>query len=72
MRIKMLLSTFTAVRFESKSANDRGYWVLNLKDGSNAAINVYGGTFVNFDPSNSMTENPVKNFVVADFHHSKG
>ena len=51
--------------FESKSANDRGYWVLNLKDGSNAAINVYGGTFVNFDPSNSMTENPVKNFVVA-------
>jgi len=51
--------------FESKSANDRGYWVLNLKDGSNAAINVYGGTFVNFDPSSSMTENPVKNFVVA-------
>ena len=51
-------------RFESACANDRGYWVLNLKDGSKAAINVYGGTFVNFDPSQSMTENPVKNFVV--------
>ena len=24
---------------------------------------MYGGTFINFDPSNSMTENPVKNFV---------
>lgn len=52
-------------RFESSSANSRGYWVLNLKDGSQAAIHVYGGTFVNFDPSSSMTENPVKNFVVA-------
>lgn len=51
-------------RFESACANDRGYWVLNLKDNSNAAINVYGGTFVNFDPSKSHTENPVKNFVV--------
>lgn len=50
-------------RFESACANERGYWVLNLKDNSNAAINVYGGTFINFDPSNSMTENPVKNFV---------
>lgn len=50
-------------RFESKCANDRGYWVLNLKDNSEAAINVYGGTFVNFDPSSSLTENPVKNFV---------
>ena len=37
--------------------------MLNLKDKSNAVINVYGGTFINFDPSNSMTENPVKNFV---------
>lgn len=51
-------------RFESACANSRGYWVLNLKDNSNAKINVYGGIFVNFDPSSSMTENPVKNFVV--------
>ena len=54
-------------RFESKCANDRGYWVLNLKDDSDAAINVYGGTFVNFDPSSSMTENPVKNFVAEGY-----
>ena len=53
--------------FESKSANNRGYWVLNLKDGSGAAINVYGGTVINYDPSSSMTENPVKNFVAEGY-----
>lgn len=57
--------------FESGCYNDRGYWVLNLKDGSNAAINVYGGTFVNFDPSSSKTEEPVKNFVVAGYSSVK-
>lgn len=54
-------------RFESGSANSRGYWVLNLHDNTEAAINVYGGTFVNFDPSSSMTENPVKNFVAEGY-----
>ena len=54
-------------RFESGSANSRGYWVLNLQDNTEAAINVYGGTFVNFDPSSSMTENPVKNFVAEGY-----
>ena len=54
-------------RFESACANDRGYWVLNLKDNSNAAINVYGGTFINFDPSSSHTENPIKNFVAEGY-----
>lgn len=58
-------------RFESACANSRGYWVLNLKDGSNAAINVYGGTFVNFDPSSSSTENPVKNFVADGYSSVK-
>ena len=38
-------------------------WHLNLVDNSNASITVYGGTFVNFDPSNSKTENPAANFV---------
>ena len=48
-----------AVMFESKSANNRGYWALNLKDESlGAAINAYGGTFINYDPSSSATENP--------------
>ena len=39
------------------------YWLLNLIDNSNASITVYGGTFVNFDPSDSATENPHANFV---------
>ena len=39
------------------------YWLLNLIDNSNASITVYGGTFVNFDPSHSDTENPQENFV---------
>ena len=39
------------------------YWLLNLIDNSNASITVYGGTFVNFDPSHSRTENPEANFV---------
>ena len=54
--------------FESKCCNSNNvYWVLNLKDGSDAAINVYGGTFVNFDPSSSYTENSVKNFVAKGY-----
>lgn len=57
--------------FESACANSSGYWVLNLKDNSNAAINVYGGTFVNFDPSSSTTENPVKNFVATGYSSVK-
>lgn len=32
------------------------YFVLNLQDNQNGDINVYGGTFVNFDPSNANTE----------------
>ena len=39
------------------------YWHLNLIDNSNANFNVTGGTFVNYDPSCSQTENPVANFV---------
>ena len=39
------------------------YWLLNLIDNSEASIKVYGGTFVNYDPSNSKTESPVANFV---------
>ncbi|WP_138268165.1 hypothetical protein [Anaerofustis stercorihominis] len=42
------------------------YWHLNLIDNSNASITVKGGTFENFDPSNSLTENPTKNFLAED------
>ena len=38
-------------------------WHLNLIDNSNAKIIVTGGTFVDYDPSNSQTENPAANFV---------
>lgn len=39
------------------------YFVLNKKDGSDSVISVTGGTFINYDPSNSETENPEQNFV---------
>ena len=39
------------------------YWHLNLIDNSNAKIVVYGGTFKNYNPAESHTENPVANFV---------
>ncbi len=49
--------------FEALVDWNNTYWLLNLIDNSNASITVYGGTFVNFDPSNSATENPKANFV---------
>ena len=36
--------------------------MLNLRGGTNSEIKVYGGTFVNFDPSNNVSESPVENF----------
>ena len=35
----------------------------NKFSNSKATITIYGGTFVNYDPSNSKTENPVADFV---------
>lgn len=55
--------------FESNCFNNRGYWVLNMKDKSNATISVTGGTFVNYDPAKSRSENPEADFV-ADKHNS--
>ena len=49
--------------FETLTDYSGTNWHLNLIDNSNASITVYGGTFVNFDPSNSKTENPAANFV---------
>ena len=37
------------------------------KDGS-AKIIIKGGTFINFDPSDSASENPHGNFVAAGYH----
>ena len=38
-------------------------WVLNKIDNSNTTIQVITGTFENFDPSNSDTENPSDSFI---------
>lgn len=43
------------------------YWIFNLIDNSNATISVTAGTFVNYDPSNSQTENPAANFVAEGY-----
>lgn len=43
------------------------YWILNLIDNSPATISVTAGTFVNYDPSKSQTENPEKNFVAEGY-----
>ncbi len=50
-------------QFSAEAKYDNTYWLLNLIDNSNAKIEVTGGSFENFDPSNSQTENPVANFV---------
>lgn len=46
-----------------------GTFTLNLHDGSRetASITVYGGTFVNFDPSNNASEGPNTNFVAEGY-----
>lgn len=53
--------------YESGGYNDRDYWVLNLKDNSAAEINVYGGSFKNFNPCNHLCENPNANFVAEGY-----
>lgn len=42
-------------------------WIFNLIDNSNATISVTAGTFVNYNPSISQTENPAANFVAAGY-----
>ena len=53
--------------YESGGYNDRGYWVLNLRDDSAAEINVYGGSFKNFNPCNHLCETPNANFVAEGY-----
>ena len=53
--------------FEALATWDDRTWILNLIDNSKAKIIVYGGTFVNYDPSNSATENPEMNFVAEGY-----
>lgn len=39
------------------------YWILNLQDNTNAKINVYGGTFANYNPADVRTEPSITSFV---------
>ena len=65
--------TFEAVNEDIKSFATPQYAVLNLhgngKDGCD--INVYGGTFVKFNPSDNISENPKKNFVEEGYYSVK-
>ena len=47
------------------------YYVLNKKDNSDSKISVTGGLFINYDPSNSMTENPTQDFVANGYKSVK-
>ncbi len=57
--------TFEAKEIDNNSFAAPQFAVLNLHGNGNTGcdINVYGGTFVKFDPSNNFSENPTKDFV---------
>lgn len=56
--------------FESEGVGEK--WILNLKDNTNSHINVYGGSFKNFNPAEAYTE-PEKpyNFVASGYYSIK-
>ena len=53
--------------FEAAAAKNGHSYVLNAKDGSGCTIEVKGGTFKNFDPSNNISEGEGTNFVPAGY-----
>lgn len=54
--------------FIVKEAYSNGeYYTLNAEDDQNGVFCVTGGTFKNFDPSNSKAENPAANWVSEGF-----
>lgn len=53
--------------FDAFATWQEKYWHLNLMDNENAEIIVYGGTFKNYNPAESHTENPVANFVASNY-----
>lgn len=53
--------------FEAAATWNNVYWILNLIDGCDGVFSVKGGTFKNYDPSNSQTENPEDNFVAEGY-----
>ncbi|MBO7204703.1 MAG: right-handed parallel beta-helix repeat-containing protein [Bacteroidales bacterium] len=57
--------TFKAMNADTESFAEDQFAVLNLHENGKDScdINVYGGTFVKFNPSNNVSENPTKDFV---------
>ena len=53
--------------FEAAADKNGHSYVLNAKDGSGCTIEVKGGTFKNFDPSNNISEGEGTNFVAAGY-----
>lgn len=46
---------------------DTQFWVLNLKDNTDASIEVRGGEFKNFDPANNLSEGAGTSFVAKGY-----
>ena len=61
--------TFEAKTLDNVSFVSPQYAVLNIHNNGAAGcdINVYGGTFVNFDPANNVSENPTAGFHNGNF-----
>ena len=61
---------FEAINEDKTSFAAPQFAVLNLHGNGNTGcdINVYGGTFVKFDPSNNVSENPKKDFVEKGYY----
>ncbi len=61
---------FEAMNADTESFAEDQFAVLNLHENGKDScdINVYGGTFVKFDPSNNVSENPTKDFVETGYY----
>ena len=61
---------FEAMNADTESFAETQFAVLNLHGNGKTGcdINVYGGTFVKFDPSNNISENPKKDFVEKGYY----
>lgn len=65
--ITLLRDYTTGGTFEAAAAKNGHSYVLNAKDGSGCTIEVKGGTFKNFDPSNNISEGEGTNFVASGY-----
>ncbi len=61
---KVSTVTINGGRFEAAAQEYNQYWVLNIRDEfTSSKFYVKGGEFVNFDPSNNVSEGANTNFV---------